>query len=98
MVVYLVGDEGLLGVMKLGEDPPYSPLVPTRLVELIKPDRECFLQGWRAESLGMGIGAFTYYRRVVERQKNRLFDQLIAAVRREGASAESVDGLEYGPA
>jgi len=52
--------------MKLGETPPFGPHVPSRVITLIGPDREEFLLGRRAESLGLGIGAFAYYRRVVE--------------------------------
>jgi hypothetical protein len=32
--------------------------------------------GRRAENQGMGIGAFAYYRRVVENQKNRIIAEI----------------------
>jgi hypothetical protein len=35
-----------------------------------------FLQGRRAELRGLGIGAFAYYRRVVENQKGRLISEI----------------------
>lgn len=54
---------------KFGEIPPYGPHVPSKLIELIRPDRDLFLQGRRCENQGFGIGAFAYYRRVVENQK-----------------------------
>src|SRR5439155_11971413 len=52
--------------LKLGQWPPFGPSVAPRVISLIGPDRELFLKGRRAESQGMGIGAFGYYRRVVE--------------------------------
>ena len=43
---------------------------------MVGPDRDAFLKGRRAEIQGLGIGAFAYYRRVVENQKDRLLDQI----------------------
>ena len=64
-------------VFKYGEVPPFGPPIPARAIELIGPDRDLFLTGRRAESQGMGIGAFVYYRRVVENQKDKIFDEVI---------------------
>jgi hypothetical protein len=66
-------------VMKLGEWPAFGPHVPARVISLIGPERETFLKGRRAEALGFGVGAFGYYRRVVESQRDRLLDAIIAA-------------------
>jgi|SRR5579864_3187241 len=70
---------------KFGESPPFGPHTPSRVITLIKPDLDLFLKGRRAESQGMGIGAFAYYRRVVENQKNRPLDEIIRASQRAGA-------------
>ena len=58
-------------------DPPFGPPTPARVITLIGPDKEYYLKGRRAENQGMGIGAFSYYRRVVENQKNRIIDEVI---------------------
>lgn len=63
--------------VKFGELPQYGPNTPSRLIKLIGPDRELFLKGRRCENLGLGIGAFVYYRRVIENQKNRILDEII---------------------
>jgi hypothetical protein len=63
--------------VKVGEWPAFGPPVPSKLMSLVGPDRELFLQGRRAENHGLGIGAVAYYRRVVEDQKNRLLDEVI---------------------
>lgn len=71
--------------MKLGEIPPFGPHMPARVITLIGPDRELFLQGRRAENHGMGIGAFSYYRRVVENQKGRIIAEIARVAEKLGA-------------
>lgn len=85
--------DGTCDAYKIGEMPPFGPHVPSRLIKLIGPDRDFFLRGRRAESQGMGIGAFTYYRRVVENQKNRILDEVIKVGEKTGFAEESLDIL-----
>jgi hypothetical protein len=66
---------------KIGELPTYGPPTSSRLISLIGPDRETFLKGRRCENQGLGIGAFAYYRRVVENQKDRILDEIIKVLR-----------------
>lgn len=63
--------------MKFGEHPPPGPLLSKGLLRLAKGDRSLWLSGRRCENLGLGIAAYAYYRRVIERQKTQLFDRLI---------------------
>lgn len=63
--------------VKYGEIPTFGLPTPSRAITLIGPDKDLFLLGRRCENQGMGIGAFVYYRRVVENQKNRIFDEII---------------------
>ena len=63
-------------VLKLGEAPPFGPPTPPRVMKLVAEDRELFLKGRRAELHGLGIGAFAYYRRVVEEQKGRIIEEI----------------------
>jgi hypothetical protein len=78
---------------KIGEYPAFGPHVPTRINKLIGPDRDFFFKGRRAESQGMGIGAFGYYRRVVENQKNRIIDEILKVCERIGASPQVIKEL-----
>ncbi len=78
---------------KFGEYPPYGPPVPSRLIKLIGPDRDIFLKGRGCENQGLGIGAFTYYRRVVENQKNRILEEIIRVSKKIGASQDKIDTL-----
>ena len=79
---------------KFGELPVYGPPTPARLIKLIGPDRELFLKGRRCENQGLGIGAFVYYRRVVENQKNRILDEIIKVSKKLSVSPNMVAALE----
>ena len=79
---------------KFGEMPMYGPPTPSRLIKLIGPDREVFLKGRRCENQGLGIGAFVYYRRVVENQKNRILDKIIKVANKLSVDAGMVKALE----
>lgn len=72
-------------VYKVGEVPPFGPPVPPRVISLVGPDRDLFLTGRRAENHGLGVGAFAYYRRVVESQWRRLVDEIIRVSERVSA-------------
>jgi hypothetical protein len=79
---------------KFGEHPTYGPPTPARLISLVGPDRELFLKGRRCENQGLGIGAFVYYRRVVEEQKNRIIDEIIKVAQVLLATPDSIMVLE----
>lgn len=80
--------------LKFGELPAFGPPTPSKLIKLIGPDRESFLKGRRSENQGLGIGAFTYYRRVVENQKNRILDEIIKVAEKLDVSSDSMKELE----
>lgn len=79
---------------KFGELPGFGPPTPARLISLIGPDRETFLKGRRCENQGLGIGAFVYYRRVVENQKNRILGEVIKVSTKLGLAQEKLETLE----
>lgn len=79
---------------KFGELPSFGPPVSSRLIKMVGPDREEFLSGRRCENQGLGVGAFVYYRRVVENQKNRILNQIIKVAEKIGASKESLGTLK----
>ena len=79
---------------KFGERPEYGPPTAARLIKLIGPDRDTFLKGRRCENQGLGIGAFVYYRRVIENQKDRILGEIIKVAHAVGTDAEAVKKLE----
>jgi len=79
---------------KFGELPHFAPPTPSKLFSLIGEDKEYFLIGRRAENQGMGIGAFAYYRRVVENQKNRIIDELIKVMKKVNVDETTIESFE----
>jgi len=90
----LADDTKSVTAYKLGEYPPFGPHTPSRVISLIGPDKELFLKGRRAENRGLGIGAFAYYRRVVENQKNRIIDEMEKVARKVGAKPEAISRFD----
>jgi hypothetical protein len=90
--VEMDAQENYLGLTcyKFGELPPYGPPTPSRLISLLGPGRDFFLKGRRCENQGLGVGAFVYYRRVVEDQKNRILTQIAKVAETVGAPPETV--------
>lgn len=65
------------------------------LEELLgRRDRDLFRAGWECEKQNRGIGAFAYYRRVVENQKNDLVEGCLKVAKRIGAHEDLVADLE----
>lgn len=81
-------------LLKIGEYPSFGPPTPARVITLIGSEKEYYLKGRRAESQGLGIAAFAYYRRVVENQKNKILDEIIRVSKKIGASDDISDELE----
>ena len=79
---------------KFGELPPYGPLTSPKLISLIGPDRDEFLKGRRCENQGLGVGAYIYYRRVVENQKTRIIEEIIRVSDKIGAPEDKIEKLK----
>lgn len=71
-------------ITKLGEWPPFLPATPPRVIKMLGPDLDLYFRGRRAEAQGLGIGAFAYYRKVVDNQWRRLLDEIERATQRVG--------------
>jgi hypothetical protein len=85
--------DGTLRLLKFGEQPSFGPPTPARVITLVGAEKDYYLKGRRAELQGLGIGAFAYYRRVIENQKNKIFDEIIRVSERLNASKELLDDL-----
>jgi hypothetical protein len=81
--------------MKYGEYPSFGPPPSPQLNALVESERDHFLNGRRCEMQGLGIGAFTYYRRVVQGVKDRLIDRMIVACRKVASTEAVVKELEH---
>lgn len=91
---YKVEDGFCYSVCKIGEYPPFGEKIPSKIISMFGPERDYFLKGKRSEDQNLGIGAFTYYRRIVENEKNRLIDEIIKVCKRLGDQDELIVELE----
>jgi hypothetical protein len=80
-------------VLKVGEHPELHIDLPSSLPSLLGTDYPVFIKGLKCEKQGFGIGAFSYYRRIVETQKHRVFEQIAKVAERVNAPKEAIDAL-----
>jgi hypothetical protein len=90
--VVIKGD-GFGTAYKFGEVPVFGDPLPSRVFSLVGPDQDLFLQGRRAEIRGLGIGALTYYRRVVENQWERIVTEIKRVAEKLSSPPEIIKGL-----
>lgn len=81
-------------IIKLGEYPPFGDSIPAKVITLVGKERDFFLKGRRCENQSLGIGAYAYYRRIVENQKNKLIDEIIKVCNKLGGQEELIKDLE----
>ena len=80
--------------VKYGEMPAFGPPLPARLLKMAGTDGELLRKGRRTENQSLGIGAFAYYRLVVENQKDRLLGEIRKAAVRLGADEEQLRSID----
>lgn len=89
-----IKDQDVVAATKLGQNPSYGPPLSDKLLALAGPDREVFLQGRRSENQGLGIGAYAYYRRVVENQRTRILDLVMSTAEKLGLGEDVLKTFE----
>jgi len=67
-------------------------------MSLVGSERTNFLKGRRCENQNLGVGAFSYYRRVVEAQRGRIFEAIIAAAQKLDMAPEDLKTLRVAAA
>jgi len=77
--------------MKLGEYPPFAAPISKQLENLLDADNlALYRKGLTCEGQGLGIGAFGYYRRVVENQWKRIIIETRKAAERIGVDEKEL--------
>ncbi|MCB1228006.1 MAG: hypothetical protein KDK99_19530 [Verrucomicrobiales bacterium] len=80
---------------KIYQEPSFGSPIPKRLFALIGQDnREHFLQARRAIARSLGIGAYAYYRRIVENTKFDLISAILEVAKVTNAPTEQIELLE----
>lgn len=86
--------EGAWFAIKVGEFPEFTIVTSAKLLNLVGKHRGTFLKGRQCEIHGQGIGAFAYYRRIVELTKDEVLDLVISVAKQTAEHAELVIELE----
>ena len=81
-------------IIKIGEYPDVHIDLPPYLPTLLGEDYKTFIKGLKAEKQGLGIGSFSYYRRVVENQKSRLINEISKVAKRLGSPSDVLKNLD----
>lgn len=81
---------------KIYQEPTFGQPIPKRLFHVIgEENREYFLQARRAIARGLGIGAYSYYRRIVENTKFDLIGSVLEVAQATNASATQIELLKH---
>lgn len=80
--------------IKVGELPELDIAIPPSLPKLLGEDYPYFIKGLKCEKKGLGVGAYVYYRRVVENQKNRMLEEILRVAQKLGAKPEAIQAIE----
>lgn len=80
---------------KVYQSPLFGNPIPKRLYEVIgEENRQHFLNARRCIARGLGIGAFTYYRRIIENHKFALVSAVLKAAKNLEAAQPMIAKLE----
>lgn len=69
-------ERSIMSMMKVGQNPSWSIKMDKELEKLLGNHSDFYKRGLVCESQGYGVGAFAYYRRIVE----EVIDELLASV------------------
>lgn len=89
----LIDNQTPITVEKMGEYPKFGKPIPNQALKLIGSERDLFFKGNACENMGMGIGAFSYYRRVIDAKKDKIFDAIIKVLNLNGGNEELIQEL-----
>jgi len=80
--------------VKAGEYPELNINIPPSLPGLLGKDYAYFIKGLKSEKNGLGMGAYTYYRRVVENQKNHMLGEILKVAQKLNAKPEEIEVIQ----
>lgn len=83
-----------IDIQKFGEIPAFGEPRPNAVKDVLDDEILFFERGYRAETAGLGIGAFAYYRRFVESHKDRIIAEIRKVAVAQGAKQDVLDTLD----
>ncbi len=89
-----IGNTENADVLKFGEYPSRINNLPTKLISIFASEKDLLIKGKNCENQGFGIGAMTYYRRIVENQRTKLLDFIIKTLEKIGGYDQVIEKIE----
>ena len=86
--------ENLDYVVKVGQHPPWDISISKNLEEILDKYSDTYKKGLVCESQGYGIGAYAYYRRIVEEIIDELLNSIEELIEKEDEKDKYKRGLE----
>ena len=83
-------------LVKIGEMPRFGEPRPNIVTDVLDDEIKFFEYGYRAETDGLGIGAFAYYRRFVESHKDTIIAEIRKVAVSQSLSPSIVEALDRG--
>jgi hypothetical protein len=87
-------DAKVTEMVKFGEIPAFGDPRPNVIRDVLDDEILYFERGYRAETAGLGIGAFAYYRRFVESHKDKIIAEIRKVAVAQGAKQDVLDTLD----
>ena len=85
--------DGPIQLIKIGEFPEFGISVDERIAERLGRFQYLLRQGARAESAGLGLAAFTYYRHAVEKLRRKIFSEMLSILKKRDADKKALAEL-----
>lgn len=67
-------------VLKVGQEPPWEISIDKNLTKVLGDHADYYKKGLVCESQGYGIGAYAYYRRIIEEIIDELLDSILSLI------------------
>ena len=83
-----------IDIQKFGGIPAFGEPPPNVVRDVLDDEIKYFERGYRAETAGLGIGAFAYYRRFVESHKDKIIAEIRKVAAVQGAKPDVLDTLD----
>ena len=89
-------DGGDWEVFKYGQLPELNIPNHDRTLDILhsEEEKDYYMKGLKCESMGLGIAAFSYYRRVIESQRDLIYDKIIEIAKEVDPQDPVIQDLE----
>jgi len=87
-------DNGITKVMKGGQYPKLEITIPKEFAKALGDKRSLYLKGMTSRHSGYGIGALTYFRRLIEDTTDEMLDLLEEAMRTTKADPAAIETVQ----